>query len=100
MAKKYFVYKTAQEFQADMQKLGIDIPLESKPAAIFRPLKVGPLTVKNSAGIHPMEGCDGTLDGKPDHLTFRRYDRFARGGCALLWRSEERRVGKECRSRW
>jgi len=35
--------------------------------------------------IHPMEGCDGTLDGKPDELTWRRYERFARGGAKLIW---------------
>jgi 2,4-dienoyl-CoA reductase-like NADH-dependent reductase (Old Yellow Enzyme family) len=32
-----------------------------------------------------MEGCDGTLDGRPDELTFRRYRRFASGGAKLLW---------------
>lgn len=32
-----------------------------------------------------MEGCDGTGDGKPDELTLRRYDRFARSGAALIW---------------
>src|ERR1051325_9243440 len=85
MAKKYFVYKTREDFQLDMQRLGIEVPLESKFESLFRPVQFGPCAAKNSAGIHPMEGCDGTLDGKPDELTFRRYDRFARGGCALLW---------------
>src|SRR5581483_10875958 len=33
----------------------------------------------------PMEGCDGTLDGKPDELTFRRYRRFGAGGAKLIW---------------
>ena len=35
--------------------------------------------------IHPMEGCDSTLDGRPDELTWRRYERFARGGAKLVW---------------
>ena len=35
--------------------------------------------------IHPMEGCDSTLDGRPDDLTWRRYERFARGGAKLVW---------------
>src|SRR5262245_15353521 len=32
-----------------------------------------------------MEGCDGTLDGRPDELTFRRYRRFGAGGAKLIW---------------
>jgi 2,4-dienoyl-CoA reductase-like NADH-dependent reductase (Old Yellow Enzyme family) len=35
--------------------------------------------------IHPMEGCDGTLDGRPGELTWRRYERFATGGAKLIW---------------
>jgi len=32
-----------------------------------------------------MEGADGTFDGTPDELTFRRYRRFAEGGAGLIW---------------
>src|SRR5688572_17897083 len=32
-----------------------------------------------------MEGCDGTLDGRPDELTYRRYRRFGAGGAKLIW---------------
>src|SRR4051812_47477183 len=32
-----------------------------------------------------MEGCDGTLDGRPDELTYRRYRRFGDGGAKLIW---------------
>src|SRR5947207_14474589 len=32
-----------------------------------------------------MERCDGTLDGRPDELTFRRYQRFGAGGAKLIW---------------
>lgn len=35
--------------------------------------------------IQPMEGCDGTLDGRPDELTYRRYQRFGAGGAKLIW---------------
>jgi 2,4-dienoyl-CoA reductase-like NADH-dependent reductase (Old Yellow Enzyme family) len=46
---------------------------------------VGDVKVGNSLAIHPMEGCDGTLDGRPDELTWRRYERFAEGGAKLVW---------------
>src|SRR5262245_31813985 len=32
-----------------------------------------------------MEGCDGTRDGKPDELAYRRYRRFGAGGAKLIW---------------
>src|SRR4051812_43188756 len=32
-----------------------------------------------------MEGCDCTPDGRPDELTFRRYQRFGAGGAKLIW---------------
>jgi 2,4-dienoyl-CoA reductase-like NADH-dependent reductase (Old Yellow Enzyme family) len=32
-----------------------------------------------------MEGCDGTLDGRPGELTLRRYRRFGAGGAKLIW---------------
>ena len=32
-----------------------------------------------------MEGCDGTLEGAPDELVFRRYQRFGAGGAKLIW---------------
>jgi 2,4-dienoyl-CoA reductase-like NADH-dependent reductase (Old Yellow Enzyme family) len=43
------------------------------------------MTAGNSVLIHPMEGCDGTLEGGLGALTWRRYRRFAAGGAKLLW---------------
>ncbi|MGA3044303.1 MAG: NADH:flavin oxidoreductase [Bryobacteraceae bacterium] len=54
-------------------------------SVLARPVRVGALTVGNSIAIQPMEGCDGTLDGRPGQLTWRRYERFARGGAKLIW---------------
>ena len=35
--------------------------------------------------IHPMEGCDGTLDGRPGELTFKRWEAFGAGGAKIIW---------------
>jgi len=48
-------------------------------------VRVGRFVVGNSLAIHPMEGCDGELAGRPGELTARRYARFARGGAKLIW---------------
>ena len=52
---------------------------------LARPVGVGRATAGNSIAIHPMEGCDGDALGRPSELTWRRYERFARGGAKLIW---------------
>jgi len=47
--------------------------------------KLGNLTFPNRLVIQPMEGADGKLDGSPDELAIRRYDRFAKSGAGLVW---------------
>jgi 2,4-dienoyl-CoA reductase-like NADH-dependent reductase (Old Yellow Enzyme family) len=43
-----------------------------------------------------MQGCDGTLDGRPDELTYRRYVRFGAGGAKIIW-AEATAVAEEAR---
>ena len=87
---RHFSYKTLDELQQATEGAGAAcVRFESDPeivrALLARKVTVAGHTVGNSIAIHPMEGCDGTLDGRPDELTYRRYDRFARGGAKLLW---------------
>ena len=58
---------------------------EAIRAALARKVRVGSVIVGNAIAIHPMEGCDGDIDGRPSDLTWRRYERFARGGAKLVW---------------
>jgi 2,4-dienoyl-CoA reductase-like NADH-dependent reductase (Old Yellow Enzyme family) len=53
--------------------------------ALAQKVPVGGVTVGNAIAIHPMEGCDGDAEGRPSELTWRRYERFARGGAKLVW---------------
>lgn len=87
---KHFHYKTLSELQQSCSEIGAphvrfeaDVPRVQ--AALFRKVKVRDREVGNSMAIHPMEGCDGKLDGGPDELTWRRYERFGRGGAKLIW---------------
>ena len=87
---RHFVYKSLDELRDGTASTGASqVRFEDDPAAIravlARKVQVGSLTVGNSLAIHPMEGCDGTPDGRPDELTWRRYERFARGGAKLIW---------------
>lgn len=89
MATKFFHYKTLAEIGAAAEEMVPNVRFESDvprlQAALGRKVQTGDRTLGNSMAIHPMEGCDGTLDGRPDELTWRRYGRFARGGAKLIW---------------
>jgi NADPH2 dehydrogenase len=85
MPDKYFIYKSIDDLRADIRHLGIDITLEEKLEAVAQPVRIGSRTIGNAMGIHPMEGCDGTIDGKPGELTYRRWQRFGEGGAKLIW---------------
>lgn len=73
------------ELRAAIDQLGLRIPLEEDISCLARPVSVGGRTIPNAMCVQPMEGCDGTPEGTPDELTFRRYRRFAAGGAGLLW---------------
>ena len=80
-----FHYKTLDEVKEQAQKLGVQLPFAENTGALCQPLTLPGHTLPNRMAIHPMEGCDGTPDGKPDRQTLLRYDRFARSGAGLIW---------------
>ena len=80
-----FNYKTLEELQQDINRVGVDLPLSTDIGVLGRPLIIGSKTIPNRLAVNPMEGCDGTPDGRPSELTQRRYERFAAGGAGLLW---------------
>ena len=82
---RYFKYNTGDDLLADARSLGLELALQDDMAALLAPLTVGGRRVKNRLVVQPMEGCDGTRDGLPDELTFRRYERFGDGGAAIIW---------------
>ncbi|CAN5374549.1 NADH:flavin oxidoreductase [soil metagenome] len=82
---RYFKYKSTNDLLAENARLGIDLRFQDDLAPLFTPLLIGSRVVGNRWCIHPMEGCDGELDGTPGELTFRRYRRFGDGGAKVLW---------------
>ncbi len=87
---RYFTYRSLAELEAAARAVGaVHVRFVHDRTRVqellSRKVAVGGFLTGNSMAIHPMEGCDGTLDGKPDELTWRRYERFARGGAKLIW---------------
>src|SRR5205809_6984167 len=81
----YFKFKSVADVAAESERLGLDLRFSDDFSPLFRPVTVGPLTAGNALCVQPMEGCDGTPDGNPDELTFRRSRRFGAGGAKLVW---------------
>ncbi len=85
--------KTAAQFEAHVASLGVALPFEpTLEAAPDSPLA---RSIDSSAGaagnrfcILPMEGWDGTPDGRPTDLTRRRWRRFGESGAKLIWGGE------------
>ncbi|WP_152049921.1 oxidoreductase [Tautonia marina] len=82
---RYFKYKAADALLSDAKAMGLDIRLSEELTPLAQPLTIGGRTIGNRLAIHPMEGCDGDLDGNPGELTLRRYRRFGDGGAKLIW---------------
>lgn len=70
---------------------GINLPLDSEVepgpnGPLASPIRIGStLEAKNRFAILPMEGWDGTTDGKPTPDLRRRWLRFGRSGAGLVW---------------
>lgn len=82
-------------FEAHLQRLGCPLPLldpDDAAAHLGRPWSVGngprARRVGNRWAVLPMEGWDGTPDGRPTELVRRRWRRFGRSGAATIWGGE------------
>jgi len=94
---RYFKFRSLADLEAEVRRLGLDLRFSEDVSVLFRPVMLGPLRAGNRLCIQPMEGCDGTLEGRPDELTFRRYRRFGAGGAKIIW-GEAAAVVKEGRA--
>ena len=83
--------RTQESFRAHVASLGVDIPYCSSSddgSALARPLDVAGRTIANRFCVLPMEGWDGTDDGRPTDLVRRRWSRFGGSGAGLVWGGE------------
>lgn len=74
-----------KEFITQKNELSLHIPYNDDVSVLSESIRIQNKTVPNRLVCQAMEGCDGTVDGSPDTLTLRRYDRLAKGGAGLIW---------------
>ncbi|HEY0765898.1 MAG TPA: hypothetical protein VGD61_26190 [Pyrinomonadaceae bacterium] len=85
--------KSVAGFKAHVAALDLSLPCDDNVEAgpdspLAQPLHVAGKTIGNRFCIHPMEGWDGTSDGKPSDATFRRWRNFGLSGAKLIWGGE------------
>jgi NADPH2 dehydrogenase len=85
--------KSANEFDAYLAQLGVKLAFDRElvagdSAPLNQPFDLGDFRIGNRFCILPMEGWDGTEDGKPSDLTIRRWRHFGESGAKLIWGGE------------
>jgi NADPH2 dehydrogenase len=90
---KIATIKSVQEFRGYLEELGIDVPcddtvLSAPGSPLAQRIEVLGRTLGNRFAIHPMEGWDGTEDGRATENVFRRWRRFGESGAKLIWGGE------------
>ena len=94
--------KTYQDFTEHLTELGVELPCdESAPpvgGSLSQSSEVDGMKIGNRFSILPMEGWDGTDDGKPTDLTRRRWHNFGLSGAKLIWGGEAVAVRRDGRA--
>ena len=92
--------KIADAFLAHVADLGIELPFADPPDldALRAPIEIAGRSCANRFAVLPMEGWDGTNDGRPTDLVRRRWQRFGTSGAGLVWGGEAFAVRPEGRA--
>ena len=95
--------KDVTQFLEHVRSLGLSIPCDTETiqgtaSPLLSPLVRNGIKIGNRIAVHPMEGWDGTADGKPGELTIRRWRRFGQSGAKLIWGGEAVAVCHEGRA--
>jgi 2,4-dienoyl-CoA reductase-like NADH-dependent reductase (Old Yellow Enzyme family) len=92
--------KRADALRAHLDALGVTLPFADPPdlGALRAPIEVAGRTCPNRFAILPMEGWDGSEQGRPTELVRRRWERFGQSGAGLVWGGEAFAVRPEGRA--
>jgi NADPH2 dehydrogenase len=85
--------KTLDAFRTHVAGLPQPLPLDDDvlsgaDAPLAQPVEADGLRAGNRFCVLPMEGWDGTADGRPTDLTHRRWQHFGESGAKLIWGCE------------
>jgi NADPH2 dehydrogenase len=91
--KRVAQLRSTEQFKAYCESVGAELPMDDvletgADAPLARPYIYRDITLSNRFAILPMEGWDGTVDGHPTDLTYRRWKNFGLSGAKLIWGGE------------
>ena len=96
--------RTAGDFESHVESLDIHLPFDRTlvpgdegPLGQTLTLQSGRI-IGNRFAVLPMEGWDGTHDGKPTDKVLRRWKNFGRSGGKLIWGGEAAAVRPDGRA--
>jgi len=95
--------KDVKQFLEHARSLELSIPCDAETmkeaiSPLLSPLVRSEIKIGNRIAVQPMEGWDGTADGRPSELTIRRWQRFGQSGAKLIWGGEAAAVCHEGRA--
>ena len=98
--------KTVERFCKHVAGLGVVLPCDDRietgdDSPLRRPvdwMRINGKRIGNRWAVHPMEGWDGTVDGKPTEEVFRRWRRFGQSGAKLICGGEAMAVRPDGRA--
>jgi len=97
-------FRSVDEFRTYLHQLGLTLPVDDRALSavegspLAQAMSIGGFEVGNRWCIHPMEGWDGTADGKPTENVVRRWKHFGQSGAKLIWGGEALAVRREGRA--
>ena len=90
--------RTPMALAERLDALDVSLPIDDAVASAPDSPLAAPLPLGEGAGhapeapnrfvIQPMEGWDGTTEGRPSELTVRRWQNFGRSGAGWIWGGE------------
>jgi NADPH2 dehydrogenase len=91
--KRVAQLRTTEQFLDYCQSIGAQMPFDPEmitgdTAPLAQAYAYRDKSISNRFAILPMEGWDGTTDGKPTDNTRRRWKRFGQSGAKLIWGCE------------
>ncbi|HWM19097.1 MAG TPA: NADH:flavin oxidoreductase [Ilumatobacteraceae bacterium] len=80
----------AREFLAYLEHVGAELPFDADVAhgpssPLAGPVSFSGLTAGNRFCVHPLEGWDADVEGRPTSSTRERWRRMGQGGAKLIW---------------
>ncbi|HPP54501.1 MAG TPA: NADH:flavin oxidoreductase, partial [Thermoguttaceae bacterium] len=96
--------RSAEEFIQYLHSIDPAVPCDQQTLSaadgspLAWPCRIGNRIVGNRFCIQPMEGWDGTPDGRPTEKTLRRWAHFGQSGAKLIWGGEAAAVRHDGRA--